>query len=160
VVASSGKASERAYLHGLGASRVIGREDLLSDGTRVLGEPTWAGAVDCVGGATLAGLLRSTRYGGAVVATGLTAGPTVETTVYPFIVRHVALLGVDTVTTPIGERRALWSEMASAFPAETLDSFVAREIELGELTEALDGMLASQGRGRTLVRLGDGARRG
>jgi len=156
VVASSGKASEHAYLRGLGASSVIGRDDLLSDGERVLGEPKWAGAVDCVGGAALAGLLRSTRYGGAVVATGLTGGSTLETTVYPFIVRHVALLGVDTVATRIDERRALWSEMATHFPPEILESFVAREIELGSLPETLKGILASQTRGRTLVRLGDG----
>jgi acrylyl-CoA reductase (NADPH) len=154
VVASSGKASEHAYLQGLGAASVIGREELLTDGTRVLGAERWAGAVDCVGGATLAGLLRSTRYGGAVVATGLTGGPTLETTVYPFIVRHVALLGVDTVMTPIAERRALWSEMATNFPPELLDSFVAREIGIGELAPTLEGMLASQARGRTLVRLG------
>jgi putative YhdH/YhfP family quinone oxidoreductase len=154
VVASSGKASEHDYLRGLGASRVIGREDLTSDTGRVLGEPQWAGAIDCVGGAALAGLLRSTRYGGAVVATGLTGGPTLETTVYPFIVRHVALLGVDTVSTPIDERRALWSEMATHFPADTLEAFVAREIGLGQLAGTLAAILASQARGRTLVRLG------
>jgi putative YhdH/YhfP family quinone oxidoreductase len=154
VVASSGKASEHDYLRGLGASRVIGREDLTSDGGRVLGEPQWAGAIDCVGGAALAGLLRSTRYGGAVVATGLTGGPTLETTVYPFIVRHVALLGVDTVATPIDERRARWSEMATHFPAATLEAFVAREVGLGQLAETLAAILAGQARGRTLVRLG------
>jgi acrylyl-CoA reductase (NADPH) len=154
VVASSGKESEHDYLRGLGASRVIGREELTANGGRVLGEPQWAGAVDCVGGAALAGLLRSTRYGGAVVATGLTGGPTLETTVYPFIVRHVALLGVDTVSTPIAERRALWSEMATHFPADTLEAFVAREVGLGELAPTLASMLASLGRGRTLVRPG------
>jgi len=157
VVASSGKPSEHAYLRGLGASSVIGREDLLTDGTRVLGAERWAGAVDCVGGATLAGLLRSVRYGGAVVATGLTGGSTLETTVYPFIVRHVALLGVDTVSTPIEERRARWAEMTEHFPTATLEDFVAREIELGDLAAALGGLLASQGRGRTLVRVGGAA---
>jgi acrylyl-CoA reductase (NADPH) len=152
VVASSGKATEHQYLHDLGASRVIGREDLLADGDRVLGQPQWAGAIDCVGGATLAGLLRSTRYGGAVVATGLTGGTALETTVYPFIIRHVALLGVDTVATPIGERRAVWAEMASHFPPESIDRFVRTEIGLGDLAETLRATLASQGRGRTLVR--------
>jgi acrylyl-CoA reductase (NADPH) len=153
VVASSGKADEHAYLRGLGASRVIGREDLGSDGGRVLGDTRWAGAVDCVGGAALAALLRSTRYGGAVVATGLTGGSTLETTVYPFIVRHVALLGVDTVQTPIAERRALWADMATHFPPATLEGLVAREIELGDLAETLASVLSSQVRGRTLVRL-------
>lgn len=157
VVASSGKASEHDYLRGLGAASVIGRDDLVPNGARVLGEPRWAGAVDCVGGATLAALLRTVRYGGAVVATGLTGGTTLETTVYPFIVRHLALLGVDTVDTPIEERRALWASMAEHFPPEALETFVAREIGLSELPATLEGILASQGRGRTLVRVGSGA---
>ena len=99
VVASTGKTDERPWLVGLGASDVIGRGDLDVDPGRVLGPERFAGAVDCVGGPTLAQILRTLRYGAAVAASGLTGGSTLETTVFPFITRDVALLGVDTVST-------------------------------------------------------------
>ncbi len=102
VVASTGRTAERDYLIGLGAAEVIGRDDLVVAPDRTLGPERWAGAVDCVGGATLSAVLRTLRYGGAVAASGLTGGNTFESSVYPFIVRDVALLGIDTVLTPIG----------------------------------------------------------
>ena len=114
VVASTGRTAEAPYLAGLGAAEVIGRDDLVVDPERTLGPERWAGAVDCVGGATLAAVLRSLRYGAAVAASGLTGGPALETSVYPFIVRNAALLGIDTVLTPIGERRAVWDELAAS----------------------------------------------
>ena len=119
VVASSGKTSEHDYLKGLGATQVVGREFTEHDG-RTLGPQLWAGVVDCVGGRALAEALRTVRYGGAVAASGLTGGNDLATTIYPFIVRGVALLGIDTVATPIDERRELWTEMADAFPLAAL----------------------------------------
>ena len=152
VVASSGKTSERAYLTGLGASAVIDREEVAAEPGRTLGPERWAGAVDCVGGATLAGVLRTLRYGAAVAASGLTGGQALETTVYPFIVRGVSLLGVDTVCTPIGERRAVWESMAAAWPPELVDGMVHDELTLDRLAPGLELILAGGVKGRLLVR--------
>jgi acrylyl-CoA reductase (NADPH) len=154
VVASTGKADEHDYLRRLGATSVVGRDVLAVAEGRVLGPETWAGAVDCVGGATLAGVLRTVRYGGAVAASGLTAGPDLATTVYPFIVRGVALLGVDTVATPIEDRRAIWATVPDELPDELLEDMVDREIGLDGLTAVLPEILGAGIRGRVLVRPG------
>ncbi len=151
VVASTGKTGEQAYLRGLGASRVVGREFAEENG-RTLGPQLWAGVVDCVGGRTLAQALRTVRYGGAVAASGLTGGNDLSTTVYPFIVRAVALLGIDTVATPIAERRACWGEMPDVFPLDRCEDMVDAEIGLDELTGALTRVLDAGVRGRVLVR--------
>ncbi len=150
VVASSGKTAERDYLIGLGASEVVGRR-FSPDDDRTLGPQLWGAVVDCVGGTTLTEALRTTRYGGAVAASGLTGGNKVETTVYPFIVRGVALLGIDTVATPIEERRSLWRDMADEFPMGRCDGMVSEEIGLSGLTEALGRVLNGAVRGRVLV---------
>jgi acrylyl-CoA reductase (NADPH) len=150
VVASTGKAAEHAYLEGLGAARVVGRAFAPED-RHTLGPQLWGAVVDCVGGSTLAEALRTTRYGGAVAASGLTGGNELTTTVYPFIVRGVALLGIDAVATPIAERRALWAAMATTFPMERCESMVDREIGLDGLTDALTLVLDGGVRGRILV---------
>ena len=150
VVASSGKTTEHDYLKSLGAAQVVGRQFTEDDG-RTLGPQLWAGVVDCVGGMALAEALRTVRYGGAVAASGLTGGNDLATTVYPFIVRGVALLGIDTVATPIEERRALWADMAEAFPLEHCEAMVNEEIGLSGLTAALDRVLDAAVRGRILV---------
>jgi acrylyl-CoA reductase (NADPH) len=152
VTASSGKPDALDYLGALGAREVIGRDDLGGAEGRVLGPERWAGAVDCVGGATLAAVLRTLRYGGTVVASGLTGGSGLETTVYPFIVRNVSLVGVDTVATPIDERRATWADMASQFAPDLLQRMVAGEVGLKALGDALGQVLAGSVRGRVLVR--------
>jgi acrylyl-CoA reductase (NADPH) len=154
VVASTGKDAEHAYLRTLGASDVIGRAELETDPRRTLGAERWAGAVDCVGGATLASVLRTLRYGGAVAASGLTGGPGLETTVFPFIVRDVSLLGIDTVQTPLPERRTVWAELAASFPAHLLDDMVQAEVGLDGLGEALATIVAGRVRGRILVHPG------
>jgi putative YhdH/YhfP family quinone oxidoreductase len=150
VVASSGKTAEYEYLKSLGAEHVVGRQFTGDDG-RTLGPQLWAGVVDCVGGTALAEALRTVRYGGAVAASGLTGGNDLTTTVFPFIVRGIALLGIDTVATPIEERRALWADMAESFPLEHCDAMVNEEITLGGLTAALDRVLDAAVRGRILV---------
>ncbi len=150
VVASSGKTAEHDYLKGLGATQVVGRQFTEDDG-RTLGPQLWAGVVDCVGGVALAEALRTVRYGGAVAASGLTGGNDLATTVYPFIIRGVALLGIDTVATPIEERRDLWADMAGAFPLEHCEEMVNEEIGLAGLTAALDSVLDAAVRGRILV---------
>ncbi len=150
VVASSGKTEEHDYLKVLGASRTVGRRFTEPDG-RTLGPQLWGGVVDCVGGGALADALRTVRYGGAVVASGLTGGNELATTVFPFIVRGVALLGVDTVATPIAERRVVWADMAESFPLEHCEQMINEEIGLGGLTAALDRVLDAAVRGRILV---------
>jgi acrylyl-CoA reductase (NADPH) len=153
VTASSGKTSEHDYLRHLGAAEVVGRQFAEEDG-RTLGPQLWGAVVDCVGGASLAQALRTVRYGGAVAASGLTGGNDLNTTVYPFVVRGVALLGIDTVATPIEERRALWEEMPDAFPLCHCEEMVNEEIGLQGLTDALDRVLDAAVRGRILVRPG------
>jgi acrylyl-CoA reductase (NADPH) len=151
VVASSGKSDEHAYLQQLGATRVVGRTFTDDDG-RTLGPQLWGAVVDCVGGIALSEALRTVRYGGAVAASGLTGGNELTTTVYPFIVRGVALLGIDTVATPIEERRRLWANMLEEFPLNHSADMVHKEIGLDGLTEALKQVLDAQVRGRILVR--------
>jgi acrylyl-CoA reductase (NADPH) len=151
VVASTGKVAEHDYLRALGAADVVGR-DVLADEGRVLSAERWAGAVDCVGGATLAAVLRALRYGGAVAASGLTAGTALETTVYPFIVRGVSLLGVDSVQTPIDERRRIWSTVEEVLPPAAVDAMVAKEVGLEGLRVVLGDVLAARVRGRVLVK--------
>ncbi len=152
VVASTGKAAEHPYLIGLGAAQVIGRDDLGSDPDRVLGPERWAGAIDCVGGRTLDAVLRTLRYGAGVAASGLTGGNALNTSVYPFIVRSVALLGIDSVKTAIAERRAVWGELAHAYDDGVLDNMASEEIGLDQLPAALSTIIAGGTRGRILVR--------
>ncbi|HEY5108267.1 MAG TPA: acryloyl-CoA reductase [Acidimicrobiales bacterium] len=152
VVASTGRTAERDYLVDLGAAEVIGRDDLIVAPERTLGPERWAGAIDCVGGATLSAVLRSLRYGAAVAASGLTGGSTFESSVYPFIVRNAALLGIDTVLTPIEERRRVWAELAGWVPGEAVDALVDGEVDLSGLAPVLDDILAGRVRGRMLVR--------
>lgn len=153
VVASTGKAAEHAWLRRAGAAAIIDRAELASEGRRSLERERWVAAVDCVGGTTLATILRSLRYGGAVAASGLTGGPGLSTTVFPFILRGVALLGVDSVQTPIDQRRQVWDRLASDLRPPDLDDLVAEEVGLEGLEPVLDAILAGRVRGRTLVRL-------
>jgi acrylyl-CoA reductase (NADPH) len=152
VVASSGK--DPSFLLGLGASEVISREEAAGDSGRPLEKTRWAGAVDCVGGEVLAGVLRSVRYGGAVAACGNTGGIKLPTTVLPFILRGVSLLGVDSVQTPIAERKETWKRLAGDLRPPHLDETIAREISLDGLEEALTAILRGELSGRTVVRVG------
>ena len=153
VVASSGKAEATPWLRELGAQEVIGRID--STAARKALEPErWAGAVDCVGGSTLAAVMRSLRYGSAVAASGNTGGPQLETTVFPFILRGVALLGVDSVSCPADIRREVWQSLASDFRPRGLEQVATGEVTLPELPGALDRVHSGAAIGRTLVRLG------
>jgi acrylyl-CoA reductase (NADPH) len=154
VAASTGKTAETTYLTELGATQVLDRSELVVASERVLGPERWVAAVDCVGGATLATVVRTLRYGGAVAASGLTGGSALDTSVYPFIVRDVSLIGVDTVLTPIGERRRVWDRMVGAWPDHVLEQMVADEIALDGLPPALERLLHGASRGRILVRPG------
>ncbi|HEY6889921.1 MAG TPA: acryloyl-CoA reductase [Solirubrobacter sp.] len=151
VVASSGKDPE--FLELLGASEVISREDAAGDAGRPLEKARWAGAVDCVGGEVLAGVIRSLRYGGAVAACGNTGGAKLPATVLPFILRGVSLLGVDSVQTPIKERTETWRRLATDLRPPHLDDSLVRETDLDGLEDVLAKILRGEVSGRTVVRL-------
>ncbi|WP_127588189.1 oxidoreductase [Paenibacillus koleovorans] len=153
VAASSGKAELAAYLRELGAARVLSREELVPEQPRPLDKQLWAGAVDCVGGKTLGAVLSSTRYGGAVAASGLTGGTEWTASVFPFILRSVRLIGIDSVQTPMETRLAVWEQLASAMKPVGLIERIATEIELEQVPDAVRLLLAGQSRGRLVVRL-------
>jgi acrylyl-CoA reductase (NADPH) len=153
VAASTGKADAADWLRALGASEILAREDTSDDGAKPLLGERWAGAVDCVGGAILAWVLKTLRYGGAVAASGLTAGPQLDATVFPFILRNVALLGVDSVQTPLDVRRQTWERLATDLRPRGLDDQIASEITLDDLEQTLSTILRGGMRGRALVRL-------
>lgn len=152
VAASTGKADAADWLRELGAAEVVDREELVSGASRPLERQRWAGAVDCVGGATLAAVLTGVRYGGAVAASGLTGGPGLKTTVMPFILRAVALLGVDSVGVDIERRREVWQRLATDLRPD-LARLEAEEIGLAEVPGAFGRILGGKMRGRTLVAL-------
>jgi len=150
VVASTGKPDSEPYLRSLGAAAVIPRSTLSVEGTRPLEATTWAGAVDCVGGLTLASVLARLRYGGAVAASGLTGGAALPTTVLPFILRGVALLGIDSVQTPIERRRAIWQRLGDDLKPDNLDA-IAQDVALSEVPGVLDAILRGGVTGRHVV---------
>ena len=156
VVASTGKPDAEARLKALGATEVIGRlpEDPEAK-PRPLGKTRWAGAVDCVGGATLADVLSTIRYGGAVAASGLTGGAGLQTTVMPFILRGVSLLGIDSVQMPIGPRRALWEQLGSSLRPQHL-SDVLHDVDAKDVVGVLDEVRAGRYSGRAAVRIAGG----
>ena len=112
VVASTGKQSEHDFLIDLGASEILSREDVTGEKIRALDKQLWAAAVDPVGGKTLASILSKITYNGSVAVSGLTGGGDVPTTVFPFILRGINLLGIDSVYCPMETRIALWKRMA------------------------------------------------
>ncbi|WP_042202612.1 acryloyl-CoA reductase [Paenibacillus camerounensis] len=153
VTASTGRTEEAGYLQQLGAAEVISREDVAGAAVKPLDKQLWQATVDSVGGSPLAAVLSKIAYGGAVAASGLTAGTAVPTTVMPFILRGVSLLGIDSVSCPAGKRTLIWERMASDLKPDNLDSLVDREITLAELPAALADILESNTRGRVVVRL-------
>jgi len=154
VVASTGKPEAAEHLKKLGAAEVIGRLPADPDAKpRPLAKTRWAGAVDCVGGATLADVLSTLNYGGAVAATGLTGGAALNTTVMPFILRGVSLLGIDSVLMPIGPRRALWKQIAGVLRPPHLDD-ITHEVELADVVSVIDQVRAGRYSGRAVVRVG------
>jgi putative YhdH/YhfP family quinone oxidoreductase len=153
VWAVTGKPDEHERLRGLGAAGFLAREDAPAEG-RPLESERWAGAIDAVGAATLPYVLRTLRRGAAVAACGNASGPALVTTVFPFILRGNALLGMDSVAVPIATRRELWARLATDLRPRSLGEGVT-EVSLDELADALDAILAGQARGRWVVRVGD-----
>ena len=152
VWAVTGKPDEASRLTNLGAAGILTREAVAAEG-KPLESERWAGAVDAVGGATLPYVLRTLKTGAAVAASGNAGGPKLETTVFPFILRGCALLGMDSVTVPIARRRALWDRLATDLRPRELGRHVT-EVDLDGLDVALDGIVAGTARGRWVVRVG------
>lgn len=152
VIASTGRASEADYLKQLGAAEIIDRKEL-SAPAKPLAKERWAGGVDSVGSTTLANLLSMTKYGGAIAACGLAAGMDLPSSVAPFILRGVCLLGIDSVMCPIEQRKAAWQRLASDLDRTKL-SEITKEISLDEVSEWGAKILAGQVRGRIVVKIG------
>lgn len=151
VWAATGKAHEAGRLMGLGAAAILTREEVTAPG-RPLDSARWAGAVDTVGAATLPYVLRTLRIGAAVASSGNASGADLATTVFPFILRGVALLGMDSGNMAIGPRRALWNRLATDLAPHGLDAGIT-EVDLDALEPALDAIVAGQARGRWVVRV-------
>jgi acrylyl-CoA reductase (NADPH) len=151
VVALSGKPAATAFLSKLGASSVVGRDALDDRPERVLGTARFAAAIDCVGGTTLAKVLRVLRWGAAVAASGLVGGAAVETSVYPFITRNVALLGIDSVEAPSDVRAVVWSALEAASTPTMLDVLVTAETGLEGIAAGLATLERGEALGRALI---------
>ncbi|MGA3185542.1 MAG: MDR family oxidoreductase [Bryobacteraceae bacterium] len=150
VVASSGRAELHDYLTGLGASAVIDRAVLSAPSKRPMEAERWAGAIDNVGGDTLAGLLRTIALGGSVASCGVAGGANVATTVFPFILRGVNLLGIDSSRVHNPKRREIWARIMRDLPMDVLDSMIQVE-PLSKVFELGEQILAGKIRGRTVV---------
>jgi acrylyl-CoA reductase (NADPH) len=151
VIASTGRMSEAAYLKDLGAAEVIDRSEL-SGPAKPLAKERWAGGVDSVGSTTLANILSMTKYRGAIAACGLAAGMDLPSSVAPFILRSVCLLGIDSVMCPIELRKVAWSRLASDLePGKLIE--ITHEIGLDEVIAAGAKILAGEVRGRIVVKI-------
>ena len=151
VWAATGKADEAERLTLLGAAGILAREEVTGPG-KPLESVRWAGAVDTVGAATLPYVLRTLRIGAAVASSGNASGAELVTTVFPFILRGVALLGMDSANMAIDRRRALWNRLATDLLPRGIDDGIT-EVDLESLEPALDAILAGRARGRWVVRV-------
>ena len=151
VIASTGRMSEAAYLKDLGAAEIIDRSEL-SGPAKPLAKERWAGGIDSVGSTTLANILSMTKYRGAIAACGLAAGMDLPSSVAPFILRSVCLLGIDSVMCPIELRKVAWSRLASDLePGKLIE--ITHEIGLDEVIAAGAKILAGEVRGRIVVKI-------
>jgi len=150
VHAATGRAELAEYLKGLGAAEIVPREELAEVPKRPLLSERWAGAIDAVGGVTLAALLPQIAYCGAVASCGLAGGTELNTTVIPFLLRGVNLLGIDSVMCPVARRKAAWAALAEKMPRDALAS-LAEEATLEELPALADRILKGGVRGRVIV---------
>jgi acrylyl-CoA reductase (NADPH) len=149
VTGSTGRADAHEYLKSLGAKTIIDRGELTAPGGP-LGPARWAGAVDTVGGETLTGVLRTLAYDASVAACGNAGGAAINTTVLPFILRGVNLLGIDSLPTPMERRRVVWERLAQLMSAEKLDRMMT-VVRLSETPALANEILAGRTRGRIVV---------
>ncbi|MBO6783707.1 MAG: oxidoreductase [Alphaproteobacteria bacterium] len=150
VVASTGRRSEDDYLRDLGASEILDRAELSEAEPKPLERERWAGCVDTVAGKTLATVLAQMKYGGSVAACGLAGGNTLETTVLPFLLRGVNVLGIDSVMQPAENRARIWQRIADSLPLDKLDA-MTRTAPLSDVPDLAAAILKGQVRGRTVI---------
>ncbi len=151
VIASTGRPEEEPYLKSLGACEIIPRAELSGE-PRMIAKERWAGAVDSVGSKTLANVIASTKYGGAVAACGLAGGLDLPTSVVPFILRGVSLLGIDSVQMPMPRRVQAWQRLATDLDMKKLAS-MTHTIKLSGVRKAAEDILAGKIRGRLVVEI-------
>ncbi|MCE2931955.1 MAG: oxidoreductase [Hyphomicrobiales bacterium] len=152
VAAVTGRPEQEDYLKGLGASRIVPRAELADAPTRPLDRETWAGCVDNVGGTMLARVLSQMKYIGSVAAVGLAGGANLPTTVIPFLLRGVNLLGIDSVMKPYADRIIAWKRIAEELPLDKLEAMIV-PAKLHDLPELGKAILAGQTRGRVVVEI-------
>jgi acrylyl-CoA reductase (NADPH) len=150
VAAVTGKPTQHHYLFSLGTTSVISREEAIDQTKKPLLKERWAGVIDTVGGNTLATAIKATRYGGCVTACGLVGGSDLLTTVYPFILRGVCLIGIDSANCPLSTRLRLWEKLATDWNPGNLEA-IATTVNLSQLSNQIDAMLQGQSVGRTVV---------
>ena len=152
VVASTGKMDEKKFLIDLGAKEVISRDESIDASGRSLLKGRWAGVVDTVGGDILATAIKSTKYGGVVTCCGNVASHELNTNVYPFILRGVSLIGIDSANCPMDIRKKVWDKMANEWKLDNLDQ-LTNEISLEELDSNIELILKGKQKGRVVVDL-------
>lgn len=152
VVASTGKKASHDRLRALGASEILDRSELSESNSKPMVAERWAGAVDVVGGDTLFNVIKSLRYGASVAACGLVQSPMFSASVFPFILRGVNLLGVDSVQLPLAHKKSVWNKLAGEWKLANLDT-LATEIGLDDLQDCLQKVLAGQAEGRWILNL-------
>lgn len=150
VEASTGRDSTHDYLKSLGASEIISRSELDTPNGRPLNKERWAGCIDSVGGTTLASVLTQMQYGSSVAAIGLAGGSALDTTVIPFLLRGVNLLGIDSVMCPTEKRQAIWKRVAADLVDEQLDT-IATDVPLEKVIELGAGIIKGEVKGRVVV---------
>jgi putative YhdH/YhfP family quinone oxidoreductase len=153
VVAVNGLVDEADYLKTLGAVEVISIEEATDTSGRILGKQAWAGVIDCVGGDILATALKSTQYGGTVTCCGNVGSGDLGTSVYPFILRGVSLLGIDSVNCPVALRLSIWEKVAADWKLDHLAEITTELPNLEAVEERLDMMLERKSKGRAIVRI-------
>ena len=149
VHAVTGKSDKMDFLVSLGVSEVLSRDQIMEGLEKPLLKETWAGVVDTVGGDMLFNALKGLRYGGSLAACGLVGGPGFSATVLPFILRHVNLLGVDSVQLPIGEKEIIWNRLASDWKMDL--SSLEEVLNLDSLSSAIDRILKGEMVGRGVL---------
>jgi acrylyl-CoA reductase (NADPH) len=152
VVASTGRPETHKYLRELGAASFIDRGQLAKPPSRPLDSERWAGAVDAVGGTTLATVLTQLKYGASVAACGLAGGNDLPASVIPFLLRSVNLLGIDSVMCPVDRRREAWDRLVRDLPMEKLDA-LSETVPLEDLPRLSQRILKGEVRGRIVVEL-------
>ncbi|MFZ0611615.1 MAG: YhdH/YhfP family quinone oxidoreductase [Desulfobacterales bacterium] len=152
VVAVSGKTDRTSFLQDLGAADVISREEATDTSGRPLLKGRWAGVIDTVGGDILATALKTTQYGGSISCCGLVASPELKTTVFPFILRNVNLLGIDSVACPMSLRREIWQKLAADWKPERLGE-LCQTVSLEEVDPLIETILKGRVSGRVVIDL-------